>query len=69
MMSQISGSKFQREESSVLKSAEILERFLEEPPIKGSLTWLKETLQEVEKLAAPSWRKQKGLKDLQVMLL
>jgi hypothetical protein len=48
---------FRGRKVSVLKPAEILKRFLEEPPIKESLTWLKETLQEAEKLAAPSWRK------------
>jgi hypothetical protein len=47
---------------SVLEPAEILERFLEEPPIKRRLTWLKETLQEAEKLAAPFRRKQKASK-------
>jgi hypothetical protein len=40
-------------QDSVLEPAEILERFLEEPPIKRRLTWLKETLQEAEKHAAP----------------
>ena len=30
-------------QDSVLEPAEILERFLEEPPFKGSLTWLKES--------------------------
>jgi hypothetical protein len=39
---------------SVLEPAEILERSLEEPPIKRRLTWLKETLQEAEKHTAPS---------------
>jgi hypothetical protein len=41
-------------QDSVLEPAEILERSLEEPPIKRRLTWLKETLQEAEKHAAPS---------------
>ena len=60
--SKTSSSDFQREEGhddpmdrdSVLEPAEVLERSLEEPPIKRRPTWFKETLQEAEKHAAPS---------------
>jgi hypothetical protein len=42
------------DQDSVLEPAEVLERSLEEPPIKRRLAWFKETLQEAEKHAAPS---------------
>ena len=42
------------DQDSVLEPAEVLERSLEEPPIKRRLAWLRETLQEVEKHATPS---------------
>jgi hypothetical protein len=44
----------QMDQDSVLEPAEVLERSHEEPPIKRRLAWLRETLQEAEKHAAPS---------------
>jgi hypothetical protein len=42
------------DQDSMLEPAEVLERSHEEPPIKRTLAWYKETLQEAKKHAAPS---------------
>jgi hypothetical protein len=58
------------DQDSVLEPAEVLERSLEEPPIKRRLTWLKENSTRSRETCSPFQElseKEKGHKGLQVM--